>query len=221
MHPAPAEHDYELRFTVISLPSTAFSKQTTTLPSPHWLCSCRSPPPVAALAHTVANQIPTSARPDPPWGADGPECKSASLEGCELEPEEQIGALLPLDPYVRYLQEGPGGVYFTAYLQNSCLITKWGMIHCVSHRQLDYHACEGSRGVQMWFMAFEVEHRLITERVIHLRLQVHASGGLLKECEEIAQECLVELGEDEAVHKVLRLRRQCVQYSAKYRRFRN
>ncbi|KAF8197688.1 hypothetical protein K438DRAFT_1759818 [Mycena galopus ATCC 62051] len=144
-----------------------------------------------------------------------------------FEPEEQIPALLALDPHVRFLKEGPGGVYFTAHIHNGRLMVKWGVSTCVPRRQLDYHACEVGGRIQLWFVAFEnLERRLIAERVIHLRLQEKGHceyyfmrpGGSLEECEEIARKCLVELGENEATFRILRPRRRCAKYSAEYRR---
>ena len=94
-----------------------------------------------------------------------------------------------MDPHVRFLSEGPGAVYFTVHRRHDgSLIFKWGQSSCVARRQLEYDACEDDGGMHMWFVAFEVEHRLIAgafsfparlpsvsfcspERVIHLRLR--------------------------------------------------
>ncbi|KAF8140872.1 hypothetical protein K438DRAFT_1995604 [Mycena galopus ATCC 62051] len=72
-----------------------------------------------------------------------------------FEPEEQIPVLLVLNPHVCLLKEGPGGIYFTVHIHNGCLMVKWGVSTCVPRRQLDYHACEVGRRIQLWFVAFE------------------------------------------------------------------
>ncbi|KAJ6491083.1 hypothetical protein C8R45DRAFT_928906 [Mycena sanguinolenta] len=122
-----------------------------------------------------------------------------------------------IDPHVRFLNEGPGAVYFTVHQRDGGELIKWGQSTDVPCRQLDYDACEDDGGTQMWVVAFEVEHRLIAERVIHLRLlqkgykrvrfyepcscghrhrEYHymRPDGSLEDFETIARECLEELG---------------------------
>ncbi|KAJ6484912.1 hypothetical protein C8R45DRAFT_1214810 [Mycena sanguinolenta] len=166
------------------------------------------------------------------------KCRLATIR--TFEPGAQIPALLEVDPHVRFLKEGPGAVYFTVHRRNNReLIFKWGQSTCVPRRQLDYHACEDDGGMQMWVVAFEVEHHLIAERIIHLRLREKGyervrfdqpcscghrhreyyflhPDGTLEDFERLAWECLMEIGERKAVREILRPRRQNVEYSAKY-----
>ncbi|KAJ6484900.1 hypothetical protein C8R45DRAFT_931334 [Mycena sanguinolenta] len=150
-------------------------------------------------------------------GGCGGGCLTASDAGGadlrrKLKPRDQVRELLALKPRVRYLREGPGAVYFTA-----------AGLSCVRGRQ----------GMQMWVVAFEVEHRLIAERIIHLRLrekgyervqfhQLCSCGhrhreyyflhldGTLEDFESLAWECLVEIGERKAVWWVIRSPHVCV-----------
>ncbi|KAJ6503652.1 hypothetical protein C8R45DRAFT_923995 [Mycena sanguinolenta] len=114
-------------------------------------------------------------------------------------------------------EDGPGAVYFTVHHRHDgSLIFKWGQSSCVTRRQPEYGACEDEGEIQMWFVVFEVEHRLIAERVIHLRLCEKRYEGVrfyepcsygrrhgeyhymrpnssLEDFEKIAWECLEEL----------------------------
>ncbi|KAJ7700963.1 hypothetical protein B0H14DRAFT_3527854 [Mycena olivaceomarginata] len=132
-----------------------------------------------------------------------------------LDPADQICALLAIkEDRVRYLREGPGTVYFTGQLDDhGQLIVKWGVTSCLPRRQLEYEECGGAGQTRMWFVAFEVQRRLLAERVIRLGLigqgygrvrfeepcscgtshrEYHwmRPGGSLEEIETIARECL-------------------------------
>ncbi|KAJ7887774.1 hypothetical protein B0H14DRAFT_3430384 [Mycena olivaceomarginata] len=106
-----------------------------------------------------------------------------------LDPADQICALLAIkEDRVRYLREGPGTVYFTGQLDDhGQLIVKWGVTSCLPRRQLEYEECGGAGQTRMWFVAFEVQRRLLaaTANIIGLR-----PGGSLEEIETIARECL-------------------------------
>ncbi|KAJ7805555.1 hypothetical protein B0H14DRAFT_3484975 [Mycena olivaceomarginata] len=102
------------------------------------------------------------------------------------------------------------------------LIVKWGETSCLSHRQLEYEECGGTGQTQMWFVAFEVQRRLLAERVIRLGLigqgygrvrfeepcscgtshrEYHwmRPGGSLEEIETIARECLATIEESTVI----------------------
>ncbi|KAJ7725589.1 hypothetical protein B0H14DRAFT_2641278 [Mycena olivaceomarginata] len=141
-----------------------------------------------------------------------------------LDPADQICALLAIkEDRVRYLQEGPGTVYFTRQRDDHGeLIVKWGETSCLSRRQLEYEECGGTGQTQMWFVAFEVQRRLLAERVIRLGLigqgygrvrfeepcscgtshcEYHwmRPGGSLEEIETIARECLATIEESTVI----------------------
>ncbi|KAJ7683292.1 hypothetical protein B0H14DRAFT_3535262 [Mycena olivaceomarginata] len=141
-----------------------------------------------------------------------------------LDPADQICALLAIkEDRVRYLQEGPGTVYFTGQRDDHGeLIVKWGETSCLSRRQLEYEECGGTGQTQMWFVAFEVQRRLLAERVIRLGLigqgygrvrfeepcscgtshrEYHwmRPGGSLEEIETIARECLATIEESTVI----------------------
>ncbi|KAJ7836933.1 hypothetical protein B0H13DRAFT_2368458 [Mycena leptocephala] len=172
---------------------------------------------------------------------------------CRLEPAEQVEGFLKLDPHVAFLDEGPGEVYFTAQLADdavqqqrpdrllSAVIVKWGVTRCLPRRQLDYGRC-GEGRVHMWMMSYQVERRLLAEKMIHLRLahegyehvyfdeacscghrhreyRYMKKGGSIAEIEEVVRWCLVRIGEADAKSRVLRPRRRSAQYSAQYRDF--
>ncbi|KAJ7864270.1 hypothetical protein B0H14DRAFT_2574481 [Mycena olivaceomarginata] len=144
----------------------------------------------------------------------------------------------------KYLREGLGSVYFTGQRDNRGeLIVKWGETSCLSRRQLEYKECGGAGQTQMWFVAFEVQRRLLAERVIRLGLigqgygrvrfeepcscgtshcEYHwmRLGGSLEEIETIARESLAIIGEPMVIRKNLRPRRRCARYSADLLRFR-
>ncbi|KAJ7787360.1 hypothetical protein B0H14DRAFT_2629457 [Mycena olivaceomarginata] len=141
-----------------------------------------------------------------------------------LDPADQICALLAIkEDRVRYLQEGPGTVYFTGQRNDHGeLIVKWGETSCLSRRQLEYEECGGMGQTQMWFVVFEVQRRLLAERVIRLGLigqgygrvrfeepcscgtshrEYHwmRPGGSLEEIETIAHECLATIEESTVI----------------------
>ncbi|KAJ7235741.1 hypothetical protein B0H12DRAFT_1238691 [Mycena haematopus] len=100
-----------------------------------------------------------------------PAQKRALVKIRRLKPLDQIHALL--EPgVVSYLREGPGHVYFTAQLPSNTVreqrldrlpdqfIVKWGESSCLPRRQLQYDRCAVDR-THMWFMAFQVERRLL------------------------------------------------------------
>ncbi|KAJ7787352.1 hypothetical protein B0H14DRAFT_3505607 [Mycena olivaceomarginata] len=155
--------------------------------------------------------------------------QSASWQECSrrLDPVDQICALLAIkDDRLRYLREGPGSVYFTGQRNDRGeLIVKWGETSCLSRRQLEYEECGGTGQTQMWFVAFEVQRRLLTERVIRLGLigqgygrvqfeepcscgtshrEYHwmRPGGSLEEIETIARESLAIIGEPTVIRSV-------------------
>ncbi|KAJ7807506.1 hypothetical protein B0H14DRAFT_2609581 [Mycena olivaceomarginata] len=78
-----------------------------------------------------------------------------------LEPADQICALLAIkEDRVRYLQEGPGTVYFTGQRDDhGQLIVKWGVTSCLPRRQLEYEDCGGGG-----------QTRMCLERIIRLGL---------------------------------------------------
>ncbi|KAJ7789964.1 hypothetical protein B0H14DRAFT_2626577 [Mycena olivaceomarginata] len=175
-----------------------------------------------ATEHDPPATLPSGAERDTEEGADAEEGGEADEGGnprAGANPGQQRARLLKLDPdhdVVPYLDEGEGYVYFTGVLQNNAvqeldpkqlphqMIIKWGVSNCVSRRQLEYHACEVGQ-TQLWFCAFKVDHRLLAERIIRLRLleegrrhrEYHYMhpGGSLEEIERLAVECLEEMGE--------------------------
>ncbi|KAJ7747092.1 hypothetical protein B0H14DRAFT_2636833 [Mycena olivaceomarginata] len=150
-----------------------------------------------------------------------------------LDPADQICALLAIkDDCLRYLREGPGSIYFTRQRDDRReLIVKWGETSCLSRRQLEYEECGGAGQTQMWFVVFEVQQRLLAERIIRLGLigqgygrvrfkepclcgtshcEYHwmRPGGSLEEIETIARECLAIIEEPTVIRKNLRPRRR-------------
>ncbi|KAJ7823472.1 hypothetical protein B0H14DRAFT_2597836 [Mycena olivaceomarginata] len=113
------------------------------------------------------------------------------------------------------------------------LIGKWevgGDLLPVSHA-IEYEECGGAGQTQMWFTVFEVQRRLLAERVIWLGLigqgygqvrfvepcscgtshcEYHwvRPGGSLEEIETIACECLAIIKEPTVIRKNLRPRRR-------------
>ncbi|KAJ7847212.1 hypothetical protein B0H14DRAFT_2583668 [Mycena olivaceomarginata] len=125
-----------------------------------------------------------------------------------------------------------------------------GLVSCGSHissrriHSVDPTPTIGGTGqTQMWFVVFEVQRRLLAERVIRLGLigqgygwvrfeepcscgtshhEYHwmRTGGSLEEIETIARESLAIIEEPTVIRINLRPRRRCARYSAGLLRFR-
>ncbi|KAJ7807512.1 hypothetical protein B0H14DRAFT_3483167 [Mycena olivaceomarginata] len=142
------------------------------------------------------------------------------VDARRLDPADQICALLAIkEDRVRYLREGPGTVYFTGQRDDhGQLIVKWEVTSCLPRRQLEYEECGGAGQTRMWFVAFEVQRRLLAEHVIwlgligegygrvlfeelcscstsHRKYHWMRPGGSLEEIEAIASECLAIIEE--------------------------
>ncbi|KAJ7771200.1 hypothetical protein B0H14DRAFT_2632463 [Mycena olivaceomarginata] len=200
----------------------------TSVPSPQQprgLVSCgshissrvRAPQTTSSWSSATTNTVLSITTTDPPpkkrkrTRTRAQERELARIR--RLDPADQICALLAIkEDRVRYLQEGPGTVYFTGQRDDHGeLIVKWGETSCLSRRQLE-----------MWFVAFEVQRRLLAERVIRLGLigqgygrvrfeepcscgtshrEYHwmRPGGSLEEIETIARECLATIEESTVI----------------------
>ncbi|KAJ7771205.1 hypothetical protein B0H14DRAFT_2632469 [Mycena olivaceomarginata] len=132
-----------------------------------------------------------------------------------LDPADQICALLAIKDDLRYLREGPGS---------------------------STRSAGGAGQTQMWFVAFEVQRRLLAARytagadwtriwagpirgavlVRHQppRISLDAPGGSLEEIETIARESLAIIGEPTVIRKTFVPEGGCARYSAGLLRFR-
>ncbi|KAJ7792822.1 hypothetical protein B0H14DRAFT_3498738 [Mycena olivaceomarginata] len=132
------------------------------------------------------------------------------MQSRRLDPADQICALLAIkDDRLRYLREGPGSVYFTGQRDDRGeLIVKWGGdLLPVSQAARVRGVAGGAGQTQMWFVAFEVQRRLLAGygRVrfeepcscgtSHREYHWMRLGGSLEEIETIARESLAIIGE--------------------------
>ncbi|KAJ7840574.1 hypothetical protein B0H14DRAFT_3458110 [Mycena olivaceomarginata] len=125
----------------------------------------RLPPPHNPPIFPAPDDPPTSqpaAKEAEAYAYPSTRARAGENVAADLTPADQICALLAIkEDRVRYLQEGPGTVYFTGQRNDHGeLIVK----------QLEYEECGGMGQTQMWFVVFEVQRRLLAERVIRLGL---------------------------------------------------